>query len=106
MRRSRIAGSLLMVLLLFVPSTALGGEYKPDVARIRGGLVRSARGALPRPAAIPKPTDGGRAAAQDPAPARIYPGKRDSVWNGMAIGAGIGAGGGYIWARSQCPNDP
>ena len=28
--------------------------------------------------------------------------KRDSVWDGALIGAGIGGGGGYIWARNIC----
>ena len=28
--------------------------------------------------------------------------RRDSVWNGTLIGAGIGAGGGYLWARNIC----
>jgi hypothetical protein len=31
---------------------------------------------------------------------------RDSIWNGLLIGAGIGGGGGYLWARNICgPND-
>ena len=28
--------------------------------------------------------------------------RRDSVWNGLLIGAGIGTGGGYLWARDIC----
>ena len=24
------------------------------------------------------------------------------MWNGLLIGAGIGAGGGYLWARNIC----
>jgi hypothetical protein len=33
--------------------------------------------------------------------------QRDSIWNGLLIGAGAGAVGGYIWARQQCgTNDP
>jgi hypothetical protein len=28
--------------------------------------------------------------------------RRDSVWNGALIGAGIGAGGGYVWAHNIC----
>ena len=27
---------------------------------------------------------------------------RDSIWNGLLIGAGAGAAGGYIWARHLC----
>lgn len=37
--------------------------------------------------------------------ARITSGQRDSIWNGLLIGAGIGATGGYIWARNECGND-
>jgi hypothetical protein len=32
----------------------------------------------------------------------IKPGRRDSIWNGLLIGAGIGATGGYVWARHEC----
>jgi hypothetical protein len=28
--------------------------------------------------------------------------RRDSVWNGVLIGGGIGAGGGYVWASNIC----
>lgn len=28
--------------------------------------------------------------------------QRDSIWNGLLIGAGAGAAGGYIWARHVC----
>ena len=28
--------------------------------------------------------------------------RRDSVWNGLLIGAGIGAGGGAVWGRQTC----
>jgi hypothetical protein len=28
--------------------------------------------------------------------------QRDSVWNGLLIGAGVGAAGGYVWARHLC----
>ena len=32
--------------------------------------------------------------------------RRDSVWNGALIGAGIGAAGGAVWGRQSCgPND-
>ena len=36
--------------------------------------------------------------AQDRAPG----GRRDSVWNGALIGAGIGAAGGVVWGRQIC----
>ena len=36
--------------------------------------------------------------AQDRAPGA----RRDSVWNGLLIGAGIGAGGGAVWGRQTC----
>jgi hypothetical protein len=28
--------------------------------------------------------------------------QRDSIWNGLLIGAGAGAVGGYVWARHLC----
>jgi hypothetical protein len=28
--------------------------------------------------------------------------RRDSLWNGAVIGGGVGAGGGYLWARNMC----
>ncbi|HSL23136.1 MAG TPA: hypothetical protein VK886_16515 [Vicinamibacterales bacterium] len=31
--------------------------------------------------------------------------RRDSVWNGLLIGAGIGLGAGLLWGKSLCPND-
>ena len=30
------------------------------------------------------------------------PARRDSVWDGALIGAGIGAGSGFVWALAQC----
>ena len=36
--------------------------------------------------------------SQTPAPGA----RRDSVWNGLLIGAGIGAGGGAVWGRQSC----
>jgi hypothetical protein len=32
----------------------------------------------------------------------VQSGRRDSVWNGALIGAGVGAVGGYVWARNIC----
>jgi hypothetical protein len=33
---------------------------------------------------------------------RQDPARRDSVWDGALIGAGVGAGSGYLWAYAQC----
>src|SRR5262245_11204374 len=33
---------------------------------------------------------------------RAAGGRRDSVWNGLLIGAGVGAAGGAIWGRNIC----
>ena len=62
----------------------------PGRQGVRASLRFPDRGSLPAPATM----------RQDGAGER-----RDSVWNGTLIGAGIGAGSGYIWARSQCPHD-
>jgi hypothetical protein len=34
--------------------------------------------------------------------ARVAAGQRDSIANGLLIGAAAGGAGGYIWARQQC----
>lgn len=36
------------------------------------------------------------------APERAPGGHRDSVWNGLLIGGGIGAAGGAVWGRQTC----
>ena len=62
-------------------------KVSPTISRGRRGMV------LPEPRSLPA-----LVRVQQNVPDR----RRDSVWNGALIGAGIGAGGGYIWARNIC----
>lgn len=62
------------------------------------------RSALVRPLTAPRFT-----ASRVPTPsvqrARLQgagSGQRDSIWNGLLIGAGIGGVGGHVWARNIC----
>jgi hypothetical protein len=48
---------------------------------------------LPRPESLPRLLK-----ARDSASS----GRRDSIWNGLLIGAGIGAAGGAIWGLNVC----
>lgn len=85
--------------LMALTASARADDYVPDYKRIRAGLER--RTAPPVPTAAvqaPRSSDGLQVARV------VHP--RDSVWNGVLIGAAIGAGGGYLWARNICsPKD-
>ena len=63
----------------------------PVISRTRQGIAASLR--LPGRGSLPAPVT-----VRQERPAQ----RRDSVWNGALIGAGIGAGGGYVWARNMC----
>ena len=99
MHRSLFATTVLVCLIS--PAVAAGKD-EPDYRRIRSALeqpVRPARFAV------------SKASVSAIRPARsqavIKSGRRDSVWDGLLIGGGIGAAGGYLWARHLCgPNDP
>jgi hypothetical protein len=84
----------LVAALLGWPNLSSAEDYAPDLARIRAGLATTASitTTIRRETSV--------AAARPP-----QRGKRDSVWNGILIGAGVGAVGGYIWARHECGND-
>ena len=94
MRRSTLA-AILFAALLATPAASFAGDYTPDYARIRSGLERTAS---IRSAPVPAST----ALRQSTQNARVTSGQRDSIWNGLLIGAGIGAVGGYVWARNEC----
>ena len=82
---------ILLVALLALPTVSRAEGYSPDTARIRRGLTTSA------------PIDSTvRATTATASTTARQNGRRDSVWNGTLIGAGIGVAGGYLWARSQC----
>ena len=107
MRASTIA-AVLAVVLMGAAAEARGQDYQPSYERIRAGLERAA---MTSPtiaiahrnvaADAPEPTAAARSAATARRNRQQTSG-RDSVWNGLLIGAGIGAGGGYLWARNIC----
>jgi hypothetical protein len=85
--------------LMALTASARADDYVPDYKRIRAGLER--RTAPPVPTAAVE----ARGSSDRPQVARVVR-PRDSVWNGVLIGAAIGAGGGYLWARNICsPKD-
>jgi hypothetical protein len=86
--------AVLLAALLGFPTPSSAEEYAPDLSRIRAGF----RAKGPIAASVRRATS--VASARPP-----QRGNRDSVWNGILIGAGIGAVGGYIWARHECGND-
>lgn len=83
----------LLAAWLGLPGLSSAGEYRPDYARIRRGLAT--------PATVVPALQPGRSAPVG----RVTPGRRDSIWNGLLIGAAVGAGGGYLWARNECGDD-
>ena len=85
---------ILLIGLLAVPGICRADDYSPDLSRIRSGLAN--------PVPIATRLRGINAAAVMTVRQN---GNRDSVWNGLLIGAAVGAGSGYIWARNQCGND-
>ena len=86
---------LVVIAVIGSPNVGVAAEYAPDTSRIRSRLAKTA---VIRVTALP-------ASSTDPLKqpsAGVRSGERDSVWNGLLIGAGVGAGAGYVWARSQC----
>jgi hypothetical protein len=94
MELRRSLACLIVIAGIGLPDVGIAAEYAPDTSRIRSRLAK--------PGAI-QITDL-PASSRDPLKqsAKIRSGERDSVWNGLLIGAGVGAGAGYVWARSQC----
>ncbi len=91
--------SLAAALLLGSAHDARADEYTPDLDRIRAGLHRppETQSVLERQETTLRLTAPRQTVSTKP---------RDSIWNGLLIGAGIGAGGGYLWGRNICgPND-
>lgn len=86
----------ILVMGLLAPPVA-AQSYRPDLERIRRGVQ-----VQPQVSSSPPSRSELRAVKQ---PTGRVVKEKDSVWNGALIGAGLGAGSGYLWARSQCPND-
>jgi hypothetical protein len=100
----------ILGIVLSCAGDARGEGYKPSYERIRARLeqepvtLRSLAPTITR-----GQLTGGGPGPTRPAPSaaaarrnRLQTSGRDSVWNGLLIGAGIGAGGGYVWARNIC----
>jgi hypothetical protein len=84
----------LTVLVLVMATPARADELEADYARLARALTAKPAAAVSlRDAKIPSHL----VAARQDASAR-----RDSVWDGALIGAGVGAGSGYLWAYAQC----
>jgi hypothetical protein len=66
-------------------------RISPIVGRARKGVLASL--VLPQPGSLPPPLK-----AQE----RASAGRRDSLWNGTLIGAGVGAAGGAVWGLNTC----
>jgi hypothetical protein len=83
----------MAVLLLALLTRNAAAQLPPEAAPAASRKAPHARLVLPEARSLPALTR-----VQQGAPDR----RRDSVWNGVLIGAGIGAGGGFIWARNIC----
>jgi hypothetical protein len=71
-------------------------ESAPNYDRIRSALQRGS---------APARLHVSRASVSAIRPARVKQrggARRDTVWNGLLIGAGLGAAGGFIWAWNFC----
>lgn len=101
MLRSVVASAVLLCLLCLACPALAGPHNEPDYRRIRIALERPATRSRFAVSAL-------SISAIRPARSQavVRSGRRDSVWEGLLIGAGIGAAGGYLWGRNQCgPND-
>jgi hypothetical protein len=86
----RRVGTAVLVFALLTGSAA---AQSPPQAAPASRKAPPARLVLPEARSLPALTR-----VQQSAPDR----RRDSLWNGALIGAGIGAGSGYLWARNIC----
>jgi hypothetical protein len=90
------------VLVCLVSPAVAAAKDEPDYRRIRSALEQPVR---PTRFAVSKASVSAIRDARSQAV--IKSGRRDSVWDGLLIGGGIGAAGGYLWARHICgSNDP
>ena len=96
---STMVKPLVAIIVLFClawPAFVEAEAAVPDYRRIRAALERCdtpARFTVSR-ASVPSM----RSPPEQPA----APAPRDSVWNGVLIGAGAGGVSGYVWARNIC----
>lgn len=94
--RCMTTSTLLTVMALVLPITAPAADGTSN-PRVRAGITRSALPLVIDVKMIPRTAlERRQAVVTRPA---------DSIWNGIAIGAAVGAGGGYLWGRNLCPGD-
>ncbi|MGH9158399.1 MAG: hypothetical protein ACRD2X_00210 [Vicinamibacteraceae bacterium] len=86
--------TIVIAMLLAGSIAAYGDEGALDYRRIRHALRRSASPSMLAVAEVPTTR------LQAPQVRQ-----RDSIWNGVLIGAGAGAAGGFLWAQSVCGGD-
>jgi hypothetical protein len=106
--RYTTAALLLLCWSVPLPAAAADG-YQPDINRVRAALAES----RPVPVApdatiLPNASTELSGLARTSARLRQRPaagGKRDSVWNGVLLGAAAGGAGGYLWASGQCDSN-
>jgi len=101
---------LLLCCSVSQPAAAADG-YQPDINRVRAALtqtrpvtraVTSDTPTLSNAAVVPYAPS--LTSRRLPPPASTN-GNRDSIWNGVLIGAAAGAGGGYLWGAGQCSSN-
>ena len=93
--------ALILLLCVTCPTFTGAEESTPNYDRIRAALQR------PVPPTLFTLSRASLSMMRPTPPPRAQSARRDSVWNGALIGAGIGGVGGYFWARNICgSNDP
>jgi hypothetical protein len=96
MRFHRVGVAVLACALLTEGASA---QVRANVTAPPGATARDGREPARRPLVLPDARSLPPLAASRQDTSKV---RRDSVWNGALIGAGIGGGGGYIWARNLC----
>jgi hypothetical protein len=96
--RFRLTSFIAPILLVCVACPVMAGPRKePDYRRIHSALQRPVS---PSRLAVTRLSVSAIRPARSQAV--VKSGQRDSVWNGLLIGAGMGAASGYVWGRSLC----
>ena len=108
------AALLLLCGSIPLPAATRGG-YQPDINRMRTALAESRPLMRATDTTIGPTFSGGPTASvsrskrsqtsAQPPQWSAPRGNRDSIWNGVLLGAAAGGGGGYLWAYGQCDAD-
>jgi hypothetical protein len=94
-QRHRLLATIAIAAALAIPCNAAADDFAADHTRIRRALAAptALRDATTRATGQPR---------RQVQRARVVSGQRDSITNGLLIGAAAGGAGGYISARQQC----